>query len=117
MSGSINALMTPTLPGITMPPVTNTLAPPTLPGAGTPTASPTTGATGVPGQPGQALASAFTPQQLGALQALWQQQQALQAQQQAAQAQADQVQQGNWQNAQNQGWPPSDVGHGSEGSH
>ena len=42
MSGSLtnlNALMTPTLPGITTPPVTNTLAPPTLPGAGAAMAS------------------------------------------------------------------------------
>ena len=108
MSGSLNALMAP-LPGITVSPTTNTLAPPTLPGTGaaTPGATmPAVGAMGVPGAPGQAQQPAFTPQQLYALQAMWQQQQAMQTQQQAAQAKALQDQQDYWQ---------ANAGHGSEG--
>jgi hypothetical protein len=105
MSGSLNALMSP-IQGITMPPATNTLAPPTLSGTAAVMAAPTTGATGAPGQAQQ---PAFTPQQLYALQAMWQQQQAVQAQQtqqQAAQAKALQDQQDYWQ---------ANAGHGSEG--
>ena len=112
MSGSLNALMTSPIQGITIPPATNTLAPPTLPGAAaaTPGATmPAVGATGVPGAPGQAQQPAFTPQQLYALQAMWQQQHAAQAQQtqqQAAQAKALQDQQDYWQ---------ANAGRGSEG--